>query len=763
MMLHKFAERVVTRPWLIIGLLSLLMTVISVGSSWLTFRSDDRIFFSHENPELQDLERFEEQYGREDNIVFVITAKSGDLFTPEKLAAINDITDQAWHFPYVKRVDSVTNFQRVSAEGDEVAIDHLARSGDVLTAEHARLLKDAAQQEPLLLGRMLSEDHTVGLVNVQFRLNEDLVGDVAGDLMQQARNTAEQFRQKYDMVSIRISGSLALDHAFGEASAQDGMLLTPVMFGLIFGLIGWIFRSVVVVGAAFLVIGGAIGAAMGTAGFLGIPLSPPSVSAPFMILTLATADCIHLTAAVFRRARLNPESDRRTIVMQGLCSTFRPITLTSLTTSIGFFSLIFSESPPFGHLGVIAAIGVLYAWLLAITVLPALLVVLPWQGKAHGLLIPDVWWERLHAFLERQPGLIIGVSLFVGLSMSVFAFTNVLDDRYVKYFDQSFAFRTDTDYMNQHLGGFYALEYSLDSGHAEGIFQPDYLRQVDAFVDWMRQQPGVTHVAALNDVMRTINRGMNGGGQAAYALPEDSSRAAQYLWLYEMSLPRGLDLQEQVTIDKSESRMTVSLEDLSTQEVLALAVRAQTWVEKHAPVLRNSSRATGTTILFSHIGQRNINQMLTGTFTALLLISAILFVIFRSFSLGSAAVATNLVPPLAALGGWALCVGEVGMAVATIAAVTLGIVVDDTIHFVEATLRGQREGLKPNQAVLYALKHAGEGILVTTIILVVGFACLAFSGFQINAWMGLMTAIVIGVALVFDLLFLPSILIKTRS
>ncbi|GJL54716.1 MAG: RND transporter [Nitrospirales bacterium] len=757
------AAIIVNRPWLTIGFVALLVTIVSVGSGGLTFRSDDRIFFSDDNPELQDLHRFEEKYGREDTIVFVITAKDGDLFTPEKLAIFNDVTDRAWHFPYVKRVDSVTNFQRVSAEGDEVIIDHLARSGDTITDAHARLLKDAAQQEPLLLGRLLSTDGTVGLVNVQFWLNDELAGDMAGELMEHARNVANELRRQYDMVTIRISGSLALDNAFGEASARDGMVLTPMMFGLIFGLIGWIFRSSVVVGAAFLVIGGAIGAALGTAGFLSIPLSPPSVSAPFMILTLATADCIHLTAAVFRRARQNPAGDRRTIVWEGLCSTFRPITLTSATTAIGFFSLIFSESPPFGHLGVIAAIGVLYAWLLAVTVLPALLVVLPWQGTAHGLLVPDAWWERLHGVLERQPGLIIGVSLFVGLGMSVFAFTNVLDDRYVKYFDQSFAFRTDTDYMNQHLGGFYALEYSLNSGRPEGIFQPDYLQQVDAFVEWMRQQSGVTHVTALSDVMRTINRGMNGGSQAAYVLPEDSSRAAQYLWLYEMSLPRGLDLHEQVTIDKAESRMTVSLEDLSTQEVLVLAERARNWVDANAPAFRDSARATGTTVLFSHIGQRNIDQMLTGTFAALLLISAILFVIFRSFSLGGAAVATNLVPPLAALGGWALFVGEVGMAVATIAAVTLGIVVDDTIHFVEATRRGQREGLNPNHAVLYALKHAGEGIVVTTVILVVGFACLAFSGFQINAWMGLMTAIVIGVALVFDLLFLPSILIKTRS
>ena len=763
-MLRNYADFIGRYPRSLMLFTLLCATLLSAATTWLTFRSDDRIFFSEANPELLDLERFEAKYGREDSIIFVVTARQGDLFTPQRLAAINTLTERSWHLPQVKRVDSVTNFQRVTAVGDDVVIDHLARAGDPLTKDQALVLKDAVNHEPLLLGRLLTPDARVGLVAVQFRLNDDMAGDKAGELMQAARVLAAELGEKHQDLELRISGSLALDNAFGEASSRDGVFLTPLMFALILALIGAIFRSLLVLFSVLLVIAASIGAAMGSAGLLQIPLSSPSVAAPFIILTLATADCIHLSAAVFRAARATPGSTRAIHVRQGLIETFRPITMTSLTTAIGFFSLTFSESPPFGHLGIIAGSGVVYAWALSVTLLPALLIVLPWRVPAKAVLIPERYWISLHRFIERRASLIAVSVLTTGLLAAALAFTNVLDDRYVAYFDNSFAFRGDTDYLNRKLGGFYKLEYSLDAGTPDGIAQPAYLQQVDALANWLRQQEEVTHVAALSDIMRTVERGMNGGGEESYALPSEATRAAQYLWLYEMSLPLGLDLREQVTSDKGESRMTVALRDLSTQQVLDLIERARSWIELNAPLLEGSSSATGTTVLFSHIGQRNIEQMLTGTFLALSLISLILFFAFRSTTLGGAAIVSNMIPPLAALGGWAVVVGEVGMAVATIAAVTLGIVVDDTIHFIEAAQRARRNGAgTASEAVLKAFLHAGPGIATTTLVLAAGFACLAFSGFQINAWTGLMTAIVIATAFFFDLLFLPSLLIKVRS
>jgi len=755
------AKWVLARPWFVFSVSLLLICIISAGIAGLEFRSDARVFFSDENPELLELERFEEKYGRENTLVFIVSAQTGDLFTPSKLSALTTLTDKAWAMPYTKRVDSVTNFQRVVAQGDDVAIDHLYRKGDEISLQDAQTLKQAALQEPMLLGQLLSRDAKVGLVAMEFRLDDIIQGDPAFDLTEQARELIADFEAAQDELDLKLSGSLALDNAFGEAGANDGALLTPVMITLMLFLIWLIFRSVWVVSAITVIMLAAIACGMGVAGMLGIPLSSPSVTAPFIILTLATADCIHLVSAVSRFRRENPDKDKSWSIRQGLKETTRPITMTSLATAVGFFSLMFSESPPFAHLGMIAGFGTLFAWGFSLILLPVFLLVLPWRVSQQRPLVPESLWVFLHTLVTRHTSKVIVTSLVLGLGLASLAVSNKLDDRYVEYFDERFDFRNDTDYMNQHIGGFYTIEYS-PATDPDGITDPEYLNQLSQFSDWLREQPEVSHVHSLADIMKTLNRAMNGGDEKYYALPTDKYIAAQYLWLYEMSLPMGLGLRDQVTVDKSESRLTVSLYDASTSEMLDLTQRAEQWMDEHTPLLSKTAKATGTSILFSYIGQRNIDQMLKGTLLALLAISILLFFLFKSFVLGVFATLANFIPPVATLGGWALIVGEVGMAVAAIVAVTLGIVVDDTIHLIEALRRERkRKDVDHNQAILNAMKHSGPGILITTIILVAGFSCLAISGFQINAWMGLMTAIVILLALVFDFLFLPSVFYKT--
>jgi uncharacterized protein len=330
----------------------------------------------------------------------------------------------------------------------------------------------------------------------------------------------------------------------------------------------------------------------------------------------------------------------------------------------------------------------------------------------------------------------------------------------VRYFDESYDFRQATDRLNLELGGFYIMEFSLDSGEADGIARADYLQQADRFAQWLREQPGVTHVHGLPDIMKTINRAMNGGTQAQYRLPESRDVAAQYLALYEMSLPFGSDLKNQLTADKRSSRLSVSLNDMSTAGMAQLQARAQAWAETNTPLIAASARSTGTSLLFAHIGNRNIQEMLKGVFSGVLVVWLIFLIAFRSIGLSIIGTIANFVPSLVTLGVWALVNGEVGMAVATVASVTFGVVVDDTIHMLTTYSRLRRdEGLSAHAAVRSTFEIVGPGMIAMTLALSSGFACLAFSGFQINAWMGLMASVTILVAVLFDLLFIPSILL----
>lgn len=757
----RYANWLVGNPWLVLVGSLLLACVFMSGMSQLTFRSDNRVFFADNNPDLIQLEKFEQLYGRDDNLVFVIKALEGDLFTPKRLDAINQVTEGAWTLPDVKRVDSVTNFQRVQAVGDDIEIDHLARVGDPLTDSQAAQLKVDAVLEPLLTDRLLSRDGTLGLVAVQFRFKAETASDQSEAAMAAGQVLLQQYREAYPDLEIGLSGSVALDHAFVEASIFDSSVLLPIMVIALLVIIAVLLRSAAGAAATFLVIVLSTLCALGLAAFCGVPLSSPSVIAPNIILTLATCDCIHMCAGMMRLRRAG--LGKRDAVKESLLECWWPVTLTTITTAVGFLTLVFSAVPPFAHLGIIVAIGSLMAWFISVTFFPALLCLLPWSVKAASTMPADRVSMIIANAVTRRPYFFVVTLSIATVVLSALAFTNVLDDRYVRYFDQSYSFRVATDRMNEDLGGFYILEFSLDSLEADGVSNPQYLREVDAFAQWLREQPGVTHVHGLPDIMKTINRAMQGGSVNEFHLPENRNLAAQYLAIYEMSLPFGMDLRNQLTADKRYSRLSVSLNDISTGDMTDLQARAESWAGHNTDLIAASAKATGTSLLFAHIGNRNIQEMLRGMAVGVIVVWGIFILAFRSFPLSLLGTVANFAPCMATLGIWALINGEVGMAVATVASVTFGIVVDATIHMITCYLRLQREeNLGVVDAVNGAFKSVGPGLIAMTLSLATGFICLAFSGFQINAWMGLMAALTIIVALLFDLLLIPSILLALR-
>jgi len=353
------------------------------------------------------------------------------------------------------------------------------------------------------------------------------------------------------------------------------------------------------------------------------------------------------------------------------------------------------------------------------------------------------------------------MGLLVAL-LVIFIPRNELNDEFIKYFDKSIDFRNDTEFATSHLTGIYTIEYSLGNGEVGGISEPEFLRDVERFADWYRQQPGVLHVNSLTDIMRRLNKNMHGDDPAWYRLPDQRDLAAQYLLLYEMSLPYGLDLNNQVDISKSATRMTVSLESISSNELLGMEKRAQQWLAENAPHMQ--SDGASPSVMFAYIGQRNIRSMLTGTSLALVLISLVLVVALRSLKIGLVSLIPNLAPAAMSFGLWGLLSGQVGLGLSVVTGMTLGIVVDDTVHFLSKYLRARREqGLDPQGAVRYAFHTVGIALVVTTLVLIAGFMVLAQSAFKLNADMGMLTALTIGFALLADFIFLPPLLMKVDN
>ena len=265
-------------------------------------------------------------------------------------------------------------------------------------------------------------------------------------------------------------------------------------------------------------------------------------------------------------------------------------------------------------------------------------------------------------------------------------------------------------------------------------------------------------MAVIAGTCRQLNQSMHGDDPAFYRIPESQELAAQYLLLYELSLPQGLDLNNQIDRSRSATRMSVSTETLYSQDLLDLNARAEAWLDENAAHVADVN-SSGPSALFAYIGQRNIRAMLLGTIVVLVAISAILLFALRSLRLGLISIVPNLLPAVLGFGVWGLTVGLVGLSLSVVVAMTVGIVVDDTVHFFSKYRRARREyGQDPEQAVHYAFDTAGRALITTTVVLVAGFLIFVFSPFVPTAQVGVLTAMIIGFALVADLTLLPALL-----
>ncbi len=753
----KLSALVTRYPWWVVVFSLLWVAGLSVGAKNLEFKSDYRVYFSKDNPQLLAFEAIQDTYSKSDNVLFVIEPAEGRVFANNTLQAIIELTDKAWQIPYSSRVDSITNFQHTVSEGDDLIVTDLVSETASLTEQDLKRIEQIAINEPLLVNRLISKTGHVSGVNVTIQLpGKDGLESLV--VIDKVREIAEEIEKKYPDIKIHLTGVVMMQNAFIETSLNDNATLIPVMYGLVIFVLLLCLRSVIATSAIVLLILLTTTASMGAMGWLNLFLTPTSATAPIIILTLIVADCVHLLVGVLHSMRLGKE--KIAAIKESLRINFQPICLTSITTAIGFLSMNFSDAPPFRTLGNVVAIGAIVALFLTVTLLPALLSVLPLKVKVN---LKKEQKPQLIGFLakfviRRYKGLLL-INTVISIVFISFLPLNQLNDEFVKYFDQTIPFRQATDFLNENLGGIYSIEYSIDTQEVGGVNDPHFLQKIDQFSFWLKQQSEVVHVNSISDTYKRLNKSMHGDDSAWYKLPEQRDLAAQYLLMYEMSLPYGLDLNDQINMDKSGVRVIITIKSLSSNEVLALESRFSQWLEKEMPSIQFSSASTS--LMFANIGKRNIIRMIEGTAMALVLISLILVFAFKSIRLGLISLIPNLVPAGIAFGIWGYVNGNIGLALSVVTGITLGIVVDDTVHFMSKYQRARKEkGLDKKQAVEYAFSTVGTALWITSAVLVSGFMVLGFSHYTMNYEMGIMTAMTIAIALFLDLLFLPPLLIS---
>ncbi len=753
MTLDSCIALVVGRRWLTIVLSLVAMLALAAGAQYITVVDVDvRNHFSKDDPHIVALDQLEATYSLSDAALIVVAPQSGTAFTPEALVAIEELTDRLWRTPYVTRVDSITNYSHSEGLEDELIVAPLIDDANSLSDSDIERIREIALGTEEVAGRFVSRDGRVAGLVVSVALPEDrqLGRFEVTDFL---HGTAAEAREQYPTIDYHLTGELILNRAMKQAIDDDMGVLAPITLGTMLLVAIVLLRSLWGMVAILVMLIAVMLSALGFTGWVGLKLYGESGAALFVLMAVTVAHSVHIIEGM--RAGLRQSMDRPQAAVHSLQANVWPVLLTSVTTAIGFLSLNFAEMPPFRVMGNIVAFGAMAAFVFSVTLLPAFLTVVPMRGGSAPPGKADLF-DRLARFVISYRTILLWsvaavmVVLIAGISRIE------LQENWLELLDESYEFRRSTDFVSENFTGVETYEYSLNSGREGGITDVEYLRQVDAFAEWSRSQPEVAHVFAISDIMKRLNKNLHGDDPDFYVLPDDSDLAAQYLLLYEFSLPVGRDLNNLIDVERSSTRVSVVLKSLTTREKVDLDNRTQAWFRQNAPDLE--TQATGVSVVGAHSIQRNIEGMLRGTIAAMAIVSLLLLFVFRSIRLGLISLVPNFAPAAMAMGLWGYLVGEVGVAASVVTAIAFGIIVDDTIHFMTKYVGARKRGLLPSESVQSAFGAVGKALTATTVVFALGFMVFAASGLVTNQALGLLVGITVIIALLADFLFLPPLL-----
>jgi predicted RND superfamily exporter protein len=743
----------VTHPKTVLLVAFMVIITAAIGTKNLYFRGDYKVFFEEENPQRQALEQMQDTFSKNENATIIIAPKSGSIFNSQTLKLIQEITYDAWQTPMSTRVDSLTNFQHTWAEEDDLVVDDLVVDAQNISQTELETLRTFALSEPNLVNRIVSDQGHVAMVNITVNLPDGDQSEEVFIISDYVKSLSDTYKLKYPEHDFYHTGIVLMNNAFASSAKQDASTLIPLMFLTIIIIMWILLRTFIGTFATLIVIAASIITTMGLAGWMGMFLSTATVNVPTMVMTLAVADCIHVISSMLHRmGKGKSKSDALIYSMQ---FNKMPIFITSVTTAIGFLTLNFSAVPILADLGNLTAIGVILACIFSLTILPAMIMLLPIREVTTNK--PSLSrTEKFGEWVITNHKNLLPITLVVTIVAICFSFQNQLNDVPTAYFDNTTQFRQSTDFQQKNLSGMTSIDFAIVTDTDSGINAPEALELIDKFSDWLKAQPEIENVASIANTFKRLNKNMNADDPDFYRLPGDRELAAQYLLLYEMSLPYGLDLNNQLDIKKSATRITTTVQNLGSKELTNLEQRAYDWFAKNGLMYRLT--VASPSLMFAHIGEANMSSMIEGTVLALVLISALLVFALKSWRMGVISLLPNLLPAGIGFGIWGIYSGEINLGLSIVLSMTLGIIVDDTVHFLSKYRHAREAGNDAEQSVRFAFANVGRALWITTLVLAAGFSILMLSPFALNSEMGMLTSIIIVVALAVDFLFLPPFL-----
>ena len=683
------------------------------------------------------------------------TALSTDVFNFEALGAMNALSERYTEVESAISVGSLINRRLSSADAERLDRDYLLPELDTLSVSDLAAIKQVAINDSDLTNSLLSPEGDMALARIKYKASAD-DQQTRLSIARSVVALRDSLRTEYPGVGIYILGSVLFELDSYNAQIKDSKYLSPLVMFTCIGLLWFCLRSLAFSLCLFAVAFSTIGMTVGTWGWTGIAFNQISSLAPLVVLVIAIADGIHIVS-VYSQG-LHNGMGKMEAMRDSLAINIQPVTLATITTAMGFLSLNYCSSPGIYGFGNIIAIGVCWAYLVTLALLPALILLLP-ASKAAKPLGVHGFISSIDRLVANRGGTLLALGgAIIAITLALLPLNKIDFNRY-SFIDTESDFHHVITALREKIGNDQALVYSIDSKEYYGITEPEFLKQVDAFSQWLETQPEASFVTSYTDYLRAQNLSEHDDDEKFDVLPLDKLQVIDYLVGYQLVQEIEPNLEPIFNSDYSAIRLVVGTSNLSNRQLILFNDRIDLWIDENVAKKYRVLHADNN-ILFARLDRAISVELMQGFSLSFVLITLTLLIGLKSLRYGLLSIMPNLFPATIVFGMWGLFVGQLSPYVLMLFSISIGLVVDDSVHILSKYISAKRGGRSPAESVSYSLDKAGSAITITTLSLALGTFILVFSNTFYFQNVALLLTPIIVVALLLDLLFLPPLLTR---
>ncbi len=716
--------------------------------------NDITAWFSKEDPVYKDYERIRAEFGVTRSLIVALKADSADrLFARDTLAFIERATGDIERIDTVQRVDSLARATIVEATPDGLDVrpllDGLGSEADGAQGVSPATIKRRALDDDLIRGDLVSADATVTALVVSF--DEDRIDQVRSGVIQQIHGAVDP--QLPPGVKAYYNGSLEISETYNRVTLDNQRKFVPPILIITLTAIYLTFRSWRKTLLSVIAIGVSVLWTLGLYSLMGYSYNVLSSMLLPLIVVLAIADDVHIMQHWEEERRRGDAGHAFKATVSHLMT---PLFGASATTALGMLSLATSSVVAVRSFGIGAAAGIMVDFVISIVLVPTLLMwVPPETGEAphERYLVGPL--KRVARFACAHPGRVLVASLAICIVAAFGMLRLRVDTNHINFFSASHPLSQSAVVIDRQLSGVYSFQVLLE-GPPESLKTPDALQRMDRLEGELRKFPHVRKVTSVADYVKRINKELNDGRPEADVVPASGDTIAQELFVFALGGEGRHELERVVASDYSRAQISIKLEAISSDLVLHQVEEADRLAKAAFEGTGISALTTGGGRLFSTLDHYLVASQLSSFSTAFVAVFGVIFLVFRSARFGLLTIVPNVLPVLAVLGVMGYLGISLNIATVMVASVALGVVDDDTIHFINRYRREVAAGATTEGAIETATAHEGRASLTTAIINSCAYGVLLVSEYKPTAWFGGLLALTMVVAFLAEVFILPA-------